>query len=166
MQGTSIAWMDPSTWGTRVRRPDGYIIVHCPRYPRCTPKGYILEHRLVMASHVGRPLDSREHVHHINGDRGDNRLSNLELLDSSEHARHHRAEMTPEERTASAQRMHEGRRRQRFPRALVACACGCGQTFENPDNKGRIRRYRSGHATKGKRWSWKKKEDSTCSQQP
>lgn len=49
-----------------------------------------LYHRHVMERHLGRPLATNEHVHHINGDRWDNRLCNLEVLKAREHLRHHK----------------------------------------------------------------------------
>lgn len=58
----------------------GYVMVQRRDHPNSRNKsGSILEHRLVMSEKLGRPLRADENVHHINGERTDNRPSNLEL---------------------------------------------------------------------------------------
>jgi transposase-like protein len=62
----------------------GYVAVLVPRDSPFAPMrrgkmGYVLEHRLVMAEFLGRPLRRSETVHHIDGDKANNAISNLEL---------------------------------------------------------------------------------------
>lgn len=66
-------WLDPSSPFAGMANKDGYIY----------------EHRLVMAQHLDRCLESDEEVHHRNKDKHDNRLENLELLSKREHAFRH-----------------------------------------------------------------------------
>ena len=50
---------------------------------------WVYTHRQVMAEKLGRPLESGEHVHHINGNQKDNRPENLEIVSLSTHMSKH-----------------------------------------------------------------------------
>lgn len=62
----------------------GYVIILRPGHPNARKNGQILEHRFVMAEHLGRPLLKHEQPHHKNGVRHDNRIENLELWTTSQ----------------------------------------------------------------------------------
>ena len=70
--------------GGRTHDAQGYIRVYLG------PRKYRLEHRFVMEQYLGRRLDKSEVVHHINGDKTDNRIKNLILTTQSDHNRHHK----------------------------------------------------------------------------
>ncbi len=56
----------------------GYILVYDPANSD-RKSGQVFEHRSVLAKHLGRPLEKHETVHHIDGDRGNNAIENLQL---------------------------------------------------------------------------------------
>lgn len=72
----------------RIKKGD-YLYSLVPKHPKATKNGYVLEHRVVMENHLGRLLDPNEVVHHRNGDKHDNRLENLEVMDYRKHSCHH-----------------------------------------------------------------------------
>ena len=47
------------------------------------------KHRIIMEEHIGRELNDDEIVHHIDGNKRNNDLSNLQIMSRSEHAKVH-----------------------------------------------------------------------------
>jgi hypothetical protein len=74
--------LNPQWKGGRTR-VKGYILSYAPEHPFASALNYVLEHRLIMEQMLGRFLTKDEIVHHLNGQRDDNRPENLELFSKS-----------------------------------------------------------------------------------
>lgn len=119
--------------GGRVIASSGYVLIRVGvDHPMADVRGYAYEHRVQAQASTGRALRDDEHVHHINGNKSDNRPENLEVVTAAEHCLRHR--------TAGVHRRLPGE-----ANPTVACGCGCGATFERYDAMGRPRQYVSGH---------------------
>lgn len=88
---------DHPGWKGGRKNQRGYILVWLPKsHPMrsmCGKAGYVPEHRLVAAEHLGRPLSSAEVVHHLNKVKDDNRIENLEVLTRGAHTALHGKEL-------------------------------------------------------------------------
>jgi uncharacterized protein (DUF1330 family) len=68
----------------------GYIHLRMPDHPNADKKGYVTEHHVIMEKYIRRYLVKGEVVHHIDGDRSNNVITNLELCSThSEHMKKH-----------------------------------------------------------------------------
>lgn len=76
-------------WKGGLRIVKGYVMVFDPEHPNSTEQGYVAQHRLTVEKRLGRHLERHEVVHHIDGNRGNNALTNLQVFDSNgDHLRH------------------------------------------------------------------------------
>ena len=64
----------------------GYKLILKPHCKSSNSDGYILEHRYIMEKHTKHILNNNEVVHHINGNKLDNRIENLMIYNRSTHA--------------------------------------------------------------------------------
>lgn len=87
-------------YGHTKKNTTGYIKAYAPDHPRAYSDGYMLEHVMIMERVIGRYLNPNEVVHHINGDKTDNRVENLMLMDRSEHISMHQKERYAKKREA------------------------------------------------------------------
>ena len=74
---------------TKTIKKGDYLYAVVKDNPNATKYGYVLYHRIVMENHLGRVLTADEVVHHIDGDKFNNDISNLRLMSNDEHVKLH-----------------------------------------------------------------------------
>ena len=75
-------WIDDK----RYKASHGYIMIMKEGVKKsCKLSDMVYEHRVVAEQYLGRKLKSNEEVHHLNGDRADNRPENLMVSNNSKH---------------------------------------------------------------------------------
>lgn len=67
----------------------GYILVKNPKHLNAAKNGYVREHILKLTESLGRSLTEDEVVHHIDFNKSNNELSNLQLMTKYEHKSFH-----------------------------------------------------------------------------
>lgn len=78
----------PNFQGGRIFR-QGYVWILDRNHPRRQSNNYVPEHWLVMEQYIGRYIQKGEVVHHVDGNKTNNDIENLELMTRNEHDRLH-----------------------------------------------------------------------------
>lgn len=78
--------------GGKTINSKGYIFIYASEHPSRDCLNHIFEHRYIMEQKLKRYLNPEERIHHINGNKQDNRIENLMLFkNESEHQKFHYA---------------------------------------------------------------------------
>ena len=73
----------------KIIKKGDYLYALVLEHPNCTQRGYVLMHRIVMENHLKRVLNENEVVHHKDGNKHNNDIANLEVLERGLHSKHH-----------------------------------------------------------------------------
>lgn len=84
-QSEKVSGEKSGRWKGGVIMHNGYRLIYNPTHPFCEHHGYVREHRLVMEKHINRYMKTNEAIHHINGNKIDNRIENLQIVSTAEH---------------------------------------------------------------------------------
>ena len=122
-----------------------YLYALVLEHPNCTKNGYVLMHRVVMENHLGRLLNANEIVHHIDHNKHNNDISNLEVMTNREHARNHAFEKGQKYvklKCPVCKKIFDIPRRasflQQFDKRVIKCTCcsrSCSATLFHLINK-------------------------------
>ncbi len=115
----------------------GYTRLWMPGHPLATRQGIVLEHRLVASLEIGRWLLPHEIVHHINGNRRDNRAENLRVMTQVSHIHLHHGTRTQCIECGSGPAKARGRCKRCYERLMIATPSG---TCEDCGRVGRLKK--------------------------
>lgn len=88
-----------SGWrGGKKKTSKGYVQILAKGHPRADRNGYVMEHILVWEEATGSAIPNGFCIHHLNGDKADNRIENLCMMLHSAHTvLHHKGKHLGEE---------------------------------------------------------------------
>lgn len=79
-----------SNWKGGISKTNkGYKLIKMPNHNKANKHGYVLEHIFIFENETGINIPKNCCIHHINGNKSDNRIENLCLMLTSAHTKYH-----------------------------------------------------------------------------